>query len=147
MKAKLILLPILLLSVKMQAQDSTRKSESGIPDKIVAYCERMPEPGYNIHDFLGENLHYPPNAYKNDITGKVNVVIVVDTIGNIHYLNVSKSDDVDTSLIEEAIRVVKLMPAWEKPGLMKGMPVNVYYTIPINFEIEKGLWRKRKRSK
>ncbi|MDP2336626.1 MAG: energy transducer TonB, partial [Bacteroidota bacterium] len=35
---------------------------------------------------------------------------------------------------EEAIRVIKESPKW-KPGLIKGEPVNVAYTMPIFFQL------------
>lgn len=145
MKGCLILVMALLLSVRILAQDTLVTPELNIPDKIYAYCEQMPEPGYNVHDFIGENLSYPPRAYKKYITGRVNVMIVVDTTGNIHYVKTINSENVDSELIEEAIRVVSLLPAWEKPGIMKGVPVNVYYTIPINFAIEKKKAKKKRR--
>jgi len=37
---------------------------------------------------------------------------------------------------ETAVRVVKNMPAWE-PGRTKGQAVSVYYTLPIDFRLDK----------
>jgi protein TonB len=36
---------------------------------------------------------------------------------------------------EEAIRVVKAMPAW-KPGKQRGKPVTVQYNLPIRFTLK-----------
>ncbi len=38
-------------------------------------------------------------------------------------------------LDSEALRVVKLIPAWQ-PAKFKGVPVKVSYTIPIDFAIK-----------
>ncbi|WP_372653828.1 energy transducer TonB [Draconibacterium sp.] len=42
---------------------------------------------------------------------------------------------VDPSLDKEALRVVNALPAW-KPGKQRGKPVNVSYTVPINFVLQ-----------
>jgi protein TonB len=41
----------------------------------------------------------------------------------------------DPSLDKEAIRVIKAMPKW-KPGLQRGKPVRVKYTVPVNFRLQ-----------
>jgi protein TonB len=41
---------------------------------------------------------------------------------------------VGSGLDEEAIRVLKLAPAW-KPGIQNGKPVRVKFTLPISFMI------------
>ncbi len=40
------------------------------------------------------------------------------------------SDEIDA----EAVRVIKAMPKW-KPGMQKGQPVRVKYTIPVTFRL------------
>ncbi|MGL5547634.1 MAG: energy transducer TonB, partial [Tannerellaceae bacterium] len=42
---------------------------------------------------------------------------------------------VDPSLDNEAIRVVSSMPKW-KPGSQRGVPVNVKYTVPVQFKLQ-----------
>ncbi|WP_195584984.1 energy transducer TonB, partial [Bacteroides thetaiotaomicron] len=39
---------------------------------------------------------------------------------------------VDPDLDKEALRVINSMPQW-KPGMQKGEPVSVKYTVPIVF--------------
>ncbi len=46
------------------------------------------------------------------------------------------STDARPDFIAEAIRVITLMPAWI-PGQLGDRPVNVRYTIPISFKLEK----------
>ena len=80
--------------------------------------------------FLNQNVHYPPEAYEEKIQGKVIVEFVVDKDGSICDAVILKS--VHWSLDEEALRVIKSMPKW-KPGVQKGKPVRVKYTVPVNF--------------
>ena len=47
-------------------------------------------------------------------------------------MHIVKSTGYDV-LDNEAMRVVKSMPAWE-PGKQKGKPVNVKYNVPIRFK-------------
>ncbi|MEN9444590.1 MAG: hypothetical protein RIS47_1480, partial [Bacteroidota bacterium] len=42
---------------------------------------------------------------------------------------------VDPLLDKEAIRVVSEMPKWE-PGEQRGKKVPVWYTVPINFQLQ-----------
>jgi periplasmic protein TonB len=42
---------------------------------------------------------------------------------------------VDASLDQEALRVVNNLPKW-KPGMQRGKPVRVSYTVPINFQLQ-----------
>lgn len=44
-----------------------------------------------------------------------------------------KGYDIDHS--NEAIRVIKLLPAW-KPGKLAGNPVKVWYTMPVTFSLK-----------
>jgi len=42
---------------------------------------------------------------------------------------------IDPALDLEALRVVNSMPEWQ-PGYNRGNPVNVSYTVPINFALK-----------
>ena len=48
--------------------------------------------------------------------------------------NVKLQRGVDKSLDEEALRVVKSFPDWN-PGKQRGKAVRVYFTVPINFNL------------
>lgn len=41
---------------------------------------------------------------------------------------------VDPNLDREALRVISTMPKW-KPGLQRGKPVRVKFTVPVNFKL------------
>ena len=42
---------------------------------------------------------------------------------------------VDPSLDKEAVRVIQSMPKW-KPGMQRGKPVRVRFTLPVVFRLQ-----------
>ena len=87
-----------------------------------------------MYEFIANNLKYPKEASKLDITGKVFVQFRIDTDGAVSDLEIVKSPH--ESLTKEAIRLVSMMPKW-KPATRDGEPVaspNIY--LPINFAIK-----------
>lgn len=106
-------------------------------DKNKAYdvVEQMPSfPGGQsaLLQWLSSKIKYPKEAEKNGMMGRVIVSFVVERDGSITDIRVVKS--VDPSLDREAIRVVSSMPRW-KPGMQKGKPVRVKYTVPVTFRL------------
>jgi TonB family protein len=87
-----------------------------------------------LYKFLGQKINYPAIAKNNDYQGKVLVMFVVDTIGNIHDAVVLNKGECHESLEIEAVRVVKLLPKFI-PAENNGRKVNSYLTIPVNFTI------------
>lgn len=83
-------------------------------------------------EFLRRNMRYPAIALREQIEGKVFVSFTVSALGEIVDVHVIKGLGYGTD--EEAMRVVKKMPAWE-PGAQNGHPVAVRYTLPITFRI------------
>lgn len=104
--------------------------------QILNFAEEMPEfPGgpAAMSKFLHDNLKYPPIAAESGISGRVYVGFVVNRDGTI--VDVAITRGVETSLDNEAIRVVKSMPKW-KPGKQGGKTVRVSYSIPVNFILQ-----------
>lgn len=96
----------------------------------------MPQfPGGNnaMYSFLGSNIQYPSEAAENEIQGKVIIKFVVKADGSIGATEIVKS--VHPALDAEAERLVKLMPKWT-PGRHNGKPVNVWFTLPVNFKLQ-----------
>ena len=83
--------------------------------------------------FINSKLLYPKTAKEKKISGKVNVRFSVDTDGSIG--GVSVVNGIDPELNAEAIRVVKLLPAWN-PGKLDGKPVKVWYYLPVTFRLK-----------
>lgn len=104
-------------------------------DSIYQKVEVMPEfPGGNsaLFLFLATNVKYPTISQENGIQGRVIVSFVIDKDGSITDIEVVRS--IDPILDKEAIRVIKIMPKW-KPGMIKGKPVRVKYTVPVTFSL------------
>jgi protein TonB len=103
--------------------------------EIVTFAEQMPEFNGNLGEFLGRNIQYPSVARENGIEGQVVLQFVVGKDGKIDPSSITVVKKVGWGLEEEAIRVVKNMPAW-KPGKQNGNPVYVKCTLPIRFKLD-----------
>lgn len=111
----------------------TKQSDIKTADDV----EVMPEfKGGNkaMMEFLMMNMKYPESAAKAKQQGRAVVGFVVGKDGTINDVYIVKSTGYDV-LDNEAMRVVKSMPAWE-PGKQKGKPVNVKYFVPITFKLK-----------
>ena len=100
--------------------------------EVYKMVDKMPDPGYDMAQYLGNNIKYPEAARKAGKEGRVIIRFIVDERGNITEPQVVRSPD--TTLTEEALRVVKAMPSW-KPGMQAGKNVAVYFTQPISFRL------------
>lgn len=115
--------------------DFVEQEEEDDSDEVFMVVEQMPVfPGgdLGLMKFIQKTVKYPPIAKENDITGKVYVSYVVNKKGKVTSVKVVRG--VDKYLDSEAIRVVKLLP-YSSAGKQRGKPVNVQYTIPINFTL------------
>lgn len=116
--------------------DISVEEEEEEEEEIFYVVEEMPQfPGgmKKLKQYLANNVEYPSIARENDIQGKVYVRFCVTKNGNISQVQVVRG--VDPLLNEEAKRVVRKMPNWE-PGSQRGKKVNVWYTVPINFQLQ-----------
>jgi TonB family protein len=105
-------------------------------DSIYQTCEVMPVfPGgeTEVRKFIANNIRYPKEALKYGEVGKVYVTFIVAKDGAVEKVRIVRS--VSPALDNEAIRVVSTMPNWI-PGKDKGEPVNVQYTMPVNFQLQ-----------
>ena len=117
-------------SVDRKVQEEAKK-----PKDYFDVVEQMPDfPGGAVEmmKFLSENIKYPEAASKAGTQGRVIAQFIVEADGSISNVKVLKnvSDEIDA----EAVRVIKAMPKW-KPGMQKGQPVRVKYTIPVTFRL------------
>lgn len=112
------------------------EEEEEVEEQPFVIVENMPEyPGGQIElmKYIAQNVRYPNVARENGIQGKVFVRFVVTKTGGVDKVTVARS--VDPLLDQEAIRVVKTLPKW-KPGMQRGKTVPVWYTVPINFQLQ-----------
>ncbi|MCY1634039.1 M56 family metallopeptidase [Marinifilum sp. D737] len=101
---------------------------------MVDDMPKFPGGHLEIQKFLARNTVYPKEAQEKGEQGRVYVSFLVDKEGMISDPKIVRG--VASSLDKEAIRVVNSMPQWE-PGKKDGKPVNVIYTVPINFKLGK----------
>ncbi len=110
--------------------------EEEAPQEVFVVVEEMPSfPGGDaeLFNFIYSNINYPEIAKENNIQGRVTLRFCVTYKGTVDQVSVVRG--VDPSLDEEAIRVIKMLPLW-KPGKQGGKPVNVWYSVPIKFELK-----------
>lgn len=114
------------------AQEAEAEEEA----EVFFIVENMPEfPGGELalRKFIANAIKYPVIAQENGIQGKVYVNFVVDKDGSVTQARIARG--VDPSLDKEALRVVNTLPKW-KPGMQRGKPVKVSYTVPISFVLQ-----------
>lgn len=103
------------------------------PTEPVRFAQVMPEFNGNISNYLSKSLHYPRAAINNNVTGRVIIQFVINEDGKVSNAEVMRG--IGGGCDEEALRVVKSMPAW-KPGMQNGKPVKILFTLPITFKLE-----------
>ena len=107
-------------------------------DKVYQVCEKAPEfPGGMdaMMKYLYENIKYPAEAEAAGKDGRAIVQFIVKKDGSIGNVEIIRSSG-DNSLDTEAIRVIASMPKWN-PGTQGGKPVNVKFTLPVVFKVQK----------
>lgn len=120
------------MQTKVTAEGSVKDN-----NEIFEIVENMPEfPGgmAELMKFLQQNIKYPEQAQKDSIQGRVIVQFTIKKTGEVSDPTIMRS--VSPELDAEAIRVVNAMPLWT-PGEQKGEPVNVKFTLPIQFRLAK----------
>lgn len=85
-----------------------------------------------LMQWLSENIHYPQNAVKEGVQGRVVVQFVIEVDGSVSNPKVLKG--VNKDLDQEAVRVVSEMPDWE-PGIADSKIVRSYFVLPITFSL------------
>ncbi|MGN0007980.1 MAG: energy transducer TonB [Alistipes sp.] len=105
-------------------------------EQIFVKVEKMPTfMGGDLSKFrswVASKLRYPQLAQENNITGRVLLKFVVEKDGTLTNIQVLQSPD--KSLSDEAIRVLKTSPKWE-PGKQRNQSVRVFYTLPVDFQL------------
>ena len=124
------------LKAEAKASDAIAPADTA---KNVVYdvTETMPQfPGGQevLLKYLAANIKYPASAVKAKKQGRVIVTFIIQKDGSVAKARIAKS--VDPELDAEALRIVKAMPNWT-PGTQDGKPVNVKYTIPVVFSLQK----------
>lgn len=134
MKRFALLMPMAFCAFFAAAQATEPVSTS---DEVfeMAALERQPEFAggeASLFKYISSHVKYPQAAVESGIQGKVFVEFIVGKDGSVGDVLVKRS--ASTALDEEAVRVVRSLPAF-KPGVMDGKPVKVRYLLPIVFKL------------
>lgn len=85
-----------------------------------------------FRDWIKRRTNYPQIAIDNKIQGKVFVTFVIEPDGSVSNITILKS--VDPIIDVEVIKAIEASPKWS-PGLQRGSPVRVRYSMQLNFTI------------
>ena len=127
------------VEIKYTAPVAVQEEEEEEPEEqeIFQVVEQMPEyPDGGMAGLMKDlsgAIRYPAIAAENGVQGRVTVQFVVNRDGSIVDATVLRG--VDPYLDKEALRVINSMPKW-KPGMQRGKPVRVRYTVPVNFRLQ-----------
>lgn len=99
-------------------------------EEIFVVVEQMPELLGGLAS-VQKKIVYPKMAIMAQIQGRVIVQFVIDSKGNVTNPTIVRG--IGGGCDEEALRVIK--EAKFKPGLQRGKPVSVKYSIPIVFNL------------
>jgi TonB family protein len=109
---------------KIGGEDNTQKEQPA----IVAAA-----PTVNLDDFFSANVNAKKIKKKlTESNGTVSVKALVDREGKIDAKSVKITNGASKKLDKEAVRLVKLLPAY-KPATLDGMPADAWVEIPVNF--------------
>lgn len=124
-------------AVEVKYVPVTVEEEEPEEQTIFEVVEQMPEfPNggmAGLMQYLNKNIKYPTIAQENGTQGRVSIQFVVNRDGSIVDAKVVRG--VDPYLDKEALRVINTMPKW-KPGMQRGKPVRVKYTVPVMFRLQ-----------
>ncbi len=86
-----------------------------------------------FRNWVQSKVRFPQIAQENNISGRVLLQFVIEKDGSLTNIQVLQTPD--SSLSDEAIRVLKTSPKWT-PGKQRNQAVRVKYTLPIDFRIQ-----------
>lgn len=110
----------------------TGNENKEVTEDFFVVVEQMPELIGGIQS-LHEYIRYPKQAQKSNIEGLVMIQFIITETGEIENPQVIRG--IGGGCDEEALRVVKEHAKF-KPGMQRGTPVRVQYTLPIRFKLQ-----------
>ena len=145
--------------------ETPKKAEISTETAFSEVDEMAEFPGgfMELRKFIAVNLKYPEGAKLNGVSGKVLVQFVVNKEGKVvtktdkyklqgedrlieevvvlaykpaEGSNTENTEAYVQELKDEAVRVLSLLPDFEKPAMINGKPVAVAFTMPINFALQ-----------
>ncbi|WP_057633358.1 energy transducer TonB [Stenotrophomonas humi] len=125
-------LEIVTLKASTDAAPTSTETPSAVPEASTA--TQVPPPADSPARILSAPPpRYPPNAFRNGITGTVKVAIDIDNTGRVTNVDIQQSSgnkDLDTAALEAARR-------WRfSPTIENGAAVASRVAMPINFALD-----------
>ncbi len=118
---------------KAKSQPEAGKTDTSGVLKVVEAMPEFPGGTSQLYQFLRKNIRYPAEAAAARVQGKIYIAFTINKSGYIRNPTVLQGLGYGTD--EEAIRLVTSMPPW-KPAKQNDAPVDVRYTLPINFVLD-----------
>jgi protein TonB len=84
-----------------------------------------------FRDWVQKRTNYPQIAIDNKIEGKVFLTFIIELDGSVSNVTVVKG--VEPIIDIEAVKAIQASPKWS-PGLQRGQPVRVRYSMRLNFK-------------
>ena len=131
----LLIITIMIFSSSLLAnttfEDDLLRDVAVDTSEVLTIAEVMPEIEGGIEQ-LYKKIEYPRAAAMNNVQGRVFVRFIVDANGNVQEPEVLK--DIGAGCGEAAIEGIKKLKF--TPGTQNGVPVSVYYTLPVTFKLQ-----------
>jgi hypothetical protein len=115
-------------TIKLDTTSSKKVQDFNKVDVQPAFPGGM----HAFYTWIGENYKYSQEAKKNQVNGTIAVSFIVERDGALSSFKILR--DLGYGTGEEAINLLKKSPKW-KPGLIKGEPVRVSYSLPIRLNL------------
>ena len=120
------------LDIALALPDAPPQEDTAAEAEVFVIVERMPELVGGIAA-LQKNVSYPEIARMAGIEGRVIIEFVIDERGNVTNPRVVRG--IGGGCDEEALKAVAEVKF--KPGMQRGRPVKVRYTLPVTFRLGK----------
>ena len=141
---------VLLISGLFNSVGAQDKPDDGIRYKVVENMPRFPGcedlmvsdrkkedcAKQKMLEFLYSNLVYPESAKENKVEGMVVLQFVVTSEGYLDDIKVVR--DIGEGCGDAALDVIYKMNDMEErwiPGMQRGIPIKVLYTLPVRFRL------------
>lgn len=124
------------ITEKPAAFDKALKKVDQLP--LFGGCEDWDCSNAKLIAYIQDNLKYPDEARENTIEGRVFIQFIIEKNGSVSNTYIAK--DIGGGCGEAAAALVNQMNELEEswsPGIHEGQPVDVVFTLPFSFKLEK----------
>ncbi len=132
--------PNKLISLPYNGDYTAENISFSVVDEVPIYpgCKNQPKDqlircfNKKVLDHVIQNFRYPKKAQRKSISGRVNVMFLIDKEGSITNIRTFGADKI---LMSEARRIISRLPRMT-PGKQKGKLVRVPFALPITFRLQ-----------